>query len=520
MRASEYLVEVEAHDGASIVKKYVSTCGYVTGPADTPANTVYAAAIADAGTYSSSFFGTGRTTGKAEVGYGDIILANADGALDDWLSLAFDGRPITIRRIASPQAAFSSAVTVFTGTVQSLDSSSARTTLRLRIYDRRLVLDKPLQTNRYGGTTTSGGMNTADGNDDLKDRLKPLVFGKAFNVPATPANAYDLIYQVHDGAVSSIIAYDGGVALEAGADFATIAALRAATIQPGTFATAKALGLFRLGWSPAFDVTADVVEGAATADRYPAAIAKRIMARMGLSAADYGAASFAALDAAAPIECGIYLDSETNALDAIDKVMSSVGASIVPDALGVFQAGRIAVPGAPVMTITEHDVLNDGGDQGGGSFGVIANPDMDGAVVAWRVILKYRQIYQTQDRSALAGKISDATRAYLAKQWREATADNAGIKTVHLLADEMTAETAIAAQADAEAEAARRLGLYGVTRFVLSVDVRISDAVLATLGASVNAVLPLGLFRNGRAMLVIGRVEERSKERVTLTLWG
>lgn len=519
MRASEYLVDIEAHDGASIRMLRVSTCGYVTGPADTPANTVYDAQISDAGSFAASFFGTGRTMGQAEVGYGDLVLANADGALDDWLDYAFDGRPIVVRRIEGRNAPFSSAVTVMTGTVQSLDSTNARTSLRLRIYDRRLVLDKPLQTNRYGGTTTSGGP-TADGNEDLKDKIKPLVFGRVFSVPATPVNPFDLIYQVHDGAVASIQAYDGGYSLQAGSDYTTVAALQAATIVPGTFATAKNLGLFRLGYSPAFDVTADVVEGSTLAARYPAAIATRIMSRMGLTSSDRGSASFTALDAAAPVECGIYLDSETNALDAINTVLSSVGGAIVPDASGVFQAGRISVPASPVQTLTMHDVLADGGDQGGGSFGVIANPDTDGGVPVWRVVIKYRQVHQVQDRSRTAGALTDEQRAFLAAEWREVVAEDAAIKTLHPLATEITLETAIANQADAQGEANRLLGLYGVNRFVLSVDAPIVDVTAATLGACVNAVLPLGSFADGKTMLVIGRNDQRSTERTTLTLWG
>ncbi|MBB4146020.1 hypothetical protein [Rhizobium rhizoryzae] len=519
MHASEYLVEIEAHDGASVKTLRVSTCGYVTGPGDTPANAIYDAQISDAGSFSASFFGAARTMGSAEVGYGDLVLANADGALDDWLDYAFDGRPIVVRRIEGRNAPFSSAVTIMTGTVQSLDSTSARTSLRLRIYDRRLVLDKPLQTSRYGGTTTSGGP-TADGNADLKDKIKPLVFGRVFSVPATPVNPFDLIYQVHDGAVASIQAYDGGVALQAGADFPSVAALQAAAIVPGTFATAKALGLFRIGFSPAFDVTADVVEGASLAERYPASIASRIMARMGLGNADRDATSFAALDAAAPVECGIFLDSETNALDAIDKVLSSVGGAIVPDAFGVFEAGRVSVPASPVQTLTMHDVLADGGDQGGGSFGVIANPDTDGGVPVWRVVIKYRQVHQVQDRSRTAGVLTDEQRTFLAAEWREVVAEDATIKERYKLATEITLETAIANQADAQSEATRKLGLYGVNRFVLSLDAAIAEVAALTLGASVNAVLPLGSFAAGKTMLVIGRNDQRSSERVTLTLWG
>ncbi len=55
MRASEYLIDFAAHDGAGVVTLRVSTCGYVTKPTDDPANTVYDGCVVDPGTFQSSF---------------------------------------------------------------------------------------------------------------------------------------------------------------------------------------------------------------------------------------------------------------------------------------------------------------------------------------------------------------------------------------------------------------------------------------------------------------------------------
>src|SRR5690606_28518800 len=115
---------------------------------------------------------------------------------------------------------------------------------RLRLYDRRLELDKPVQTNRYGGTTTAGGIadHLADGTADMKDRPKPFVCGKVLNIAPITVNPFDLIYQVSDGEVSAITVYDGRVALTLTEDYATVALLQAATIPPGKYGTCLAEG--------------------------------------------------------------------------------------------------------------------------------------------------------------------------------------------------------------------------------------------------------------------------------------
>ena len=516
MRASEYLIDIDAHDGTSVVTLRVSTCGYVTSPTDTPANAIYIGCVSDPGTFEASLFGAGRTMGQSEVGYGDITLINADGALNAWIGYSFNGRRFVVRRIASQFSIYSTAEIVMTGTLQALDADDARTSLRLRIYDRRLVLDKPLQTVRYAGTTTSGGP-TAEGNVDLKDSVKPLVFGKAWNVPATKVNPFDLIYQVNDGPVSSIVAYDGGAPLDPAADYASIAALQGAAITPGTFATCKTLGLFRLGWQPEFDVTADVTEGATLAERYPAAIVARILAKMGLTPADYGSVSFAAMDVSAPMECGIYIDDERTALAVASDILGSVGGAMFPDEFGVFQVGRVIAPASPAIAITENNVLR-GGD--GGSVTIVTNPDTDGGVPAWRIVVQYRHVWRVQENSQLAGCVSEDMRTFVGTEWRDEVAENAAIKVRNLLSPEITIQTALSSQANAQSEASRHLALYGLDRFVIAIDVDREIAAEAHLGAVVNAILPVGMFEGGRPMLVIGRSDKRAEERATLTLWG
>jgi hypothetical protein len=515
--ASIYLLEIDAHDGTSLQTLRVATSGYVTGPNDSPADAEYPPLVADPGTISRSLFAEGRTMGQSEVGFGDIGISNAGGDCDGWIDLGFSGRAVVLKRLTSARSSYASAVTLMRATATRLDSSAAYTKLALRLYDRRLELDKPIQTNRYDGTTTSAGAK-AEGNADLEDKVKPLLFGRCENVPAVCVNIFNLIWQVNDGAVASIVAYDGGVQLAAGGDFTTLTALVNATVPAGKYATCLALGLFRLGSTPAKVVTADVKEMVTGSGNRAGAIALRILARLGLtSATDVNPATFAALDAAATYQVGVFIADDRTAIDVLSDVLGSVGAWLVPNALGVFEAGVFSGPdSSAVATFYETTILpeNDGG------IGIVENPDTDGGLPVWRVVLTYRRNWQVQDDAALAGCVTQDRRAFLGKDVRKAKAQKSSVKTKHLLAPELAIDTLLVDPADAAAEAARRLALYSVRRDLLTFSVRSDDAEEAVLGATVSIELPRLGYQDGRSMVVIGRRESPAREMVDLTLWG
>lgn len=511
MYAPEFLIEIDAWTGAGVETLRVSSHGYTTAPGDDPANEHYLACIADPGDFSRHLYGPNRTTGPSEASYGDVRLTNPDGVLDAWMDYGFDGREIRIYRLAVPRASFSSRELVLRATVEAIDGGNAWTELRLRLYDRRRALDKALQENVYAGTTTSGGP-TAEGNEDLKDQVKPLVYGKVVNVPAIPVNVFDLIYQVNDGAVASIDVYDGGVGLTPNGDQADLAALQGATIRPGQYATCLALGLFRLGGAPEFTVTADVVEGATEADRYPGAIVGRMLAKMGLGG-DYVAATADALDAAAPYEVGIWIDDETSGLAAIDEVLASVGGFIVPNDDGDFEVGRLEAPGTSAGTITDREIESD-------VIGISRGDDTDGGIPAWRVTVKYGRNYEVQQDGDLGGCVNTTRRAWLAKETREAAASDSGVKTKHLLSPEFTMETLLVDRADAETEATRLLGLYGTRRDIVTFPVAWQVAETFPLNETATVQYDRYGYDTGRPMRVIGRREIYRSDQVELTLWG
>ena len=517
--ASEYLVEISCLDANGVARTlYLSSGGYTTTPADTRPNQYYEPRLSDLGPFSQNIFAAGYTTGSAaDVGYGSITVSNADGALDEWLGYAFDGRALVIKRLSSHAAAYNTATTIFTGTIERLDAENAWSGFRLRVYDNRLLLDRPLQTNVYAGTTNSGGP-TAEGTVDLRDSPKPLVYGKVYQVPAVQVNAYDLIYQVHDGSVASIVVYDGAVPLTAGGNYTSLALLRSASVSGGTYATCLTLGLFKLGSPPSKVITADVVETATASTRYAGSIVRRILEKAGIDQQRVDAISANSVDASAPYECGIWLNDTTNTIDAISAVLASVGGWMVPNHLGVFTFGRMDEPKTIAASTIDYDtdvILTDGGD-----IAITANPDTDGGLPTWRVIVSYERVYQVQNGASVHGCVDNAFRGYVAKEFRETKAESTTTRTRHPLSTEMRIETALASITGAASEASRRLAMYSVRRDLLDLSIPATDAAEKTIGSTTKLTLPRFGYETGRNMVVIGREDDLKNERVKLTLWG
>src|SRR5687767_3030143 len=117
------------------------------------------------------------------------------------------------------------------------------------------------------------------------------------------------------------------------------------------------------------------------------------MTRMGLTGtSNINTASFTALSAAAPAELGIFINDDRKAREVLREVLGSVGAWIVPSTLGVFEVGRLVAPGTPVFELGKFDIHTDGE----GSIGIVANPDTEGGLPAFRLNLTYRRNWQVQ----------------------------------------------------------------------------------------------------------------------------
>lgn len=517
MDACEYLIEMGAHNGASVETLRYSSHGLVTRPTESPANAIYTRFVADPGTLERTLFQPGRTFGPSSCDPGEATLVNVDGWLDGLFAFGVDSRDFTVRRLANARASYASSTVLFRTTMTGVSSGDAYNDVRVHLYDKLLDLDKPAQSSRYGGTTTSGAsVNKADGDENLKDQVKPLNFGKTFRIEPICVNRVDHIYQVHDGAVASIAAFDGGVVMTNAGNVSSLAALAATSPSPGTFVTCLSLGLFRLGHITDDVLCCDVVEGS---DQRAGALVQRILAKIGITSPALDLATVAALNAAATMVLGIYVAQERTALSIISEVLQSVQGWIVPSAAGVLQVGRFTGVGVPTWSLTEPFILTEGS-----SIARELSRDTENGLPVWRVVVRHSHCYRVHSRSEIAPCVLDEASnpfvSFVENEWREAIAEDASIKIKHPMAGELVIETRLTSAADAGAEAARYLALYKVRRDVLQVSVNWQDATSMLLGSTGTLTLPRLGYQAGKPMVVIGRQEVAKDDKVILTLWG
>lgn len=522
-----YTIELQGHDGSEVATFYAASDPFNTDPADAPANQHFHPSLQTPANVERALFSTGSTTGEASIGFGEIVLANAHGRYDAWPDISFDGRPCIVKAITTdpdtgaPLWSYRDAPVLIRGTVESVDLTDAFSTIRLRFYDRLADLDRPLQSARYGGTTTAGGRG-ADGTADLKDTLKPRIYGRKLNVVPVDVNPFDLIRQVSDRACASIAVYDGGLPLTAAGNFATVASLTAAPLQPGQYATALALGLFRLGGVPASAVTADVTASAAGS---AADIARQMLLDAGVGPAELDAVSFDALRSANGAPCGYAVSTDESVLSAVTRVLRSIGGWIVPDGSGVFSVGRLDLPtNAPIAAFEEWQCRGD--------IERLAPGDSNRGVPAHRVVVRYGQLGRVQGDNEVAGAVDAARRSALALEWRQEAAENPAVKGRYLQAQEMTFDTCLVNAADARAEAQRLLAIYSARRDVWRINVDMAELdYRADASAGEPFALQIGLGRTvslfverflnpARRFVVIGRVEDCVRNRIQFDLWG
>lgn len=209
-------------------------------------------------------------------------------------------------------------------------------------------LDAPLLAT-YAGTTG------AEGPLAMKGQVKPLALGAPRYVPGTLIDSVNSVFQVSGyGAIQEFeAALERGIRFAAPiADYPTYAALVAATIPPGAWATAKAVGMARFG-APTSGLVSFLIKGDVAGPdgwaRKPGQLIRRIALIAG-GAGKIDDASLNALDAACPYNLSYYVDQQTTARQLIQQIAASVNA-----VAGVSWLGKLfVIPvkiNAPALTL-------------------------------------------------------------------------------------------------------------------------------------------------------------------------
>lgn len=497
--------------GTSAVYRY-STAAYNTQPGDSPANTHYEPRVIDPGAISRKMTDLSRNSPRGEVGYGEIVLANGDGGLDTLFGdgvTSFRERQVRVLMVDA-DAAYSTAEVLLVAVIVQAELS--RDTVSVSIKDGSYILASAHQTTVYAGTNSLPA--GVEGVDDIKGKVKPMLYGKGLKIQPPCVNTSKLIYQISARALQSVDGvYDGGAALTAGATYADQAAMEATAPSAGQYRAWLAGGMIRLGSSLVYGLTVDATadtSGNSTA----AQLIKTVALARGWPSGDISASDVAALDTANSSVLGIWVDDSRTTLDAMDLLAQSVGACYWVDRLGILRMARLDLPsGTSVETIAPW------------KFSSVAQVTSGQDVPAGTARIKYARYGQAQSRTELAGTVTDADAADLAQEWRVSTYSATPSPNPHKRLQTIERDTALTSKANADTESQRLQELWAAPRRVHEcTSVRLIED--NALNLDLNAVVGFRWDRYGFSLdtdtlrRVVGLTFYFRDLRCDLTLWG
>lgn len=364
------------------------------------------------------------------------------------------------------------------------------------------------------GTLTSVTWSgTPNGLEALAGLPKPIWVGERREEEPVLIDATYLIYQLHHGAIDSILAAeDKGAGLTLEADHADFAALRDASLSSSEYATCIAEGLLRLYQKPAGQLTVwarGALDGDSNWISDAPSIARYLVATYGglTDPNDLDVATFVAMAASFPDVVGHYTGTKTERLpDVLAKILGSIGAVPIPTREGLLSLFRLATPGAVDTDVVKQEVKT-------------LKPETF-CKIPWKARLGFQEYGVFRSPDSLATSLEPAVIADLGQAFRYAEDSDSSIQGDVKLSEPLDVETALRDEADAQAEATRRLALYGQTpRWVLS-------AVLPKalfrfwLGDVVNLSYPRYGLDAGKTFIVVGLTEDESDKTAALRLWG
>lgn len=403
-----------------------------------------------------------RTTSN----YGKLRFINGDGKLDSWLDYGFDGRELRLLLVPTGVTDLDThSVEVFKGKIDKLEIED-NNYISLSFRDPLLVLDVPIQPQNYtvGETITyfNGSINkTVTVTDNLKDKTKPIVYGKVYNIEPVLISSADKIYQVDFAPINAITAvYDKGVPLTPGVGYVVD--------------TTK--GVFELIHNNAGTITCDVEGRKLYSGSYSSKlseIVKDILLNKGFTNPDLDEVINRSVDV------GIYISDRENTLDVLDKLVASVDGFYGFKPNGKFVLGNLTIPNTAVPSHIYGQNFSKYGDLFADRAGnlyilgsdligsidytsvetlsssgiitpiskinVITEGDIEGnytlstvSDVVYRAKVRHSKNYTVQ--TDIAYSVSDAVKEFVSKEYRDKVVEDLSVQTKHIRAVEYVQE--------------------------------------------------------------------------------
>jgi hypothetical protein len=489
---------------------YVATEELITAADDTPPSQPYSGVLDEPLDFTWSML-NGSTIGGFITGKGTTVINNMDARFDVLTQrYTTDGQPVEVRlgRVGTNQTTWP---VVFRGL--SSGEFIDDTKFEISTEDNAYKFDVPASSVLFGG---SGDL---DGGADLAGKPQPLCFGWVLNIEAPLVVPNELLYRVHNGAVRAISAvYDQGVPLAFDQDYATVTLLRSAPVPRGRYATCIAQGYFRIEFDNDLGgVTADV-QGDAPGGVFAETTVDITRALIRRSSAvkdpdDIYLPSLVALNLIQPAPVGIYVSHNDTATvaDIINRLILGIGGYAGFRRDGKFYMGRIDAPVGPPTRRFDRTSFDPNPSKQKLPDGIWPPP--------WKWLIGYQRNYTVMTNPA--GAVSDIRRSFLAAEYRYAQAAAPAIKVDHPFGrDPEPVPGFFRDQADADAEAARRLALYRVSRGLYSFGVSDRDAALLNVGEQNFVRHSRGDLVSGKNMIVVAINHKAGANAATITAFG
>jgi len=480
------LVELQAYQPSTdtVVTYYMSNTGFTSRSTDTPANTAYPPYVRKIPEIESST--------DNPLGFGSVELRNPGGVLDDALRNSFGLRQAAIY-LGDP----SWSKAAFQGLLFVIDAQGATSnspdTISVQFKDPVSLLDVPIMTDNI--------------NNESKD-LIPMGVGKVFNLsPVFVSKTITAVYQFNAGAVTYINSADirdGGV-----------------TTDPGNYTLDTGAGTITFAVFPSSDITMDITF---TANTTVVNLVKDIIdfaiTTLGLTLT-YDSTNFSDWNTALPYDAGDYYTDKTTYLEAIERLLSSVGLKISGFPSGELYLWRIARPTFPTdsgsgdIPVFTANITNIA--QKGVSFSK-AIPILD------KIKLGYKKNFTEQSKDSLYGAVApDVAELYASPYSSVYIKNSPSLTDKYLSAKELPGEetgiteTLLYTQANAATEANRRLTLYNQEIHVF--EVSLTQDFIHRLGSVIWLEYPRYGFNSGRKVVVTGVSWNITARKTVLTVY-
>lgn len=497
--AAEYVATTSARVTKSTATQYVATSGWTTTPADRPSQTHIPARLKSAGTFQRELFSGRRVAGRSTASFGELVIANDDGAYDAWLGYGVAGGTVTVRWGEESDAYPSGYSTVYVGRVQSLVADF--TSLRVRLRDSLELLDRPVVTQSFAGT---GGL---EGSTAVAGKLKQWVSSDPGYIEPILIDAATQLYFVQStgsgGVGASFKLYVGGVEITRGADYPDAATC---------ISTAPAAGQCRFWFGPGGDGSVYVRLDAAPA------FDVRVYA-LGYNAAS--AWSFTGLAAVAGITGGtgslaigaqIVDDGSTTYADVMADACTAQFGYFGMTRLGVFTCGVFSTPDVTAMA----------------SFGIHnawnweRQPIQDMDVPVWSVSVSAGTTWPSNVQASATDTLKD----YMSRTpvWCSFAGNQSSTLTDNPGADAVSIELRGRHFQNSTQQAtflADYFARFGSRRDFFQCTVQMTDAMLdLELHDTVEIKLPRFSLSAGRNMRIVTQRIDCDRREITFGLWG